>query len=271
MYQRCVRCSEGIKKVIGDFKPEIAVVLGSGLGGFAESIDIRFSVDYKDISDFPVSTVTGHSGKFLFGFYGKKPIAVANGRVHCYEGYTSLEAVMPVRVLRLLGVDTLILTNAAGGINDGFEPGAIMLINDHISLFADSPLIGKNIDEFGTRFPDMSEVYDFNLRKKALSAAAKLNIDLKEGVYAQLKGPQYETPAEIRALGVLGADAVGMSTVIEAIAAKHAGMRICGISAITNMAAGKNISPLSHKEVIENSKIIERDFCLLLENIIDII
>lgn len=265
MYQRCLRCAESIKGIIGDFKPQVAVVLGSGLGGFADSIDLKFSVDYKDIPGFPVSTVAGHSGRFMFGFLGDKPIAVAKGRVHCYEGYTSAEAVMPIRVLKLLGVQTVILTNAAGGINESLKPGDIMLIEDHISLFADSPLKGENIDEFGTRFPDMTEVYNLDYRKIALDIP---DICLKKGIYAQLKGPQYETPAEIHALEALGADAVGMSTAIEAIAARHAGMKVCGISLITNMAAGKAKSPLSHNEVIEVSKKAEKDFCHLISEIV---
>ena len=268
MYRKCLNCAGSIKKNIGEFKPEIAVVLGSGLGFFSDSIDVKFSLNYSDIPGFPISTVKGHSGKFLFGYYGGRAVAVAKGRVHCYEGYSAAEAVMPIRVLRLLGAETVILTNAAGGINDSFNPGDIMLIRDHISLFIDSPLIGANIDELGARFPDMSGVYEPRLKKCASSVAKSLEITLKEGVYAQLKGPQYETPAEIKALEVLGADAVGMSTAVEAIAAVHAGMKVCGISVITNMAAGKTKSPLSHKEVIENSKKAEKNFCRLLDGIV---
>ncbi|MBO4693288.1 MAG: purine-nucleoside phosphorylase [Clostridia bacterium] len=268
MYQKCLACVKKIKGIIGDFVPETAVVLGSGLGGFAEGIDVKFSVNYADIPGFPVSTVKGHVGKLLFGFYNKKPIVAAQGRVHCYEGYTPAEAVIPVRVLKLLGADTIILTNAAGGINENLNPGDFMLITDHISFFADSPLTGKNIDEFGVRFPDMSAVYDRKLIDIALSEAKKLKIELKEGIYAQVKGPQYETPAEIVALSRLGAQAVGMSTAIEAIAAKHAGMRVCGISLITNMAAGIWKKPLSHNEVIESSEKAQADFCHLLQAII---
>lgn len=269
MYQKCLTCAESIKKTIGDFKSEIAVVLGSGLGAFGEAIDAEFTVDYKDIEGFPVSTVAGHKGKFIFGNYGGKRVAVLQGRVHCYEGYSAADAALPVRVLRLLGAHTLILTNAAGGINSGFKPGDIMLITDHISLFAESPLKGPNIDKFGTRFPDMSAVYDGELKNLALSVAARNGIDLKTGVYVQLKGPQYESPAEVRALGILGADAVGMSTVGEAIAAKHAGMRICGLSVIANTAVGINTKPLSHKEVIDVSKSAEKGFCTLVGGIIE--
>lgn len=268
MYERCLSCAESIKKTIGDFVPETAVVLGSGLGSFADGIDVKFSLDYKDIPGFPVSTVEGHAGAFLFGFCEGKPVAVAKGRLHIYEGYTPAEAVMPIRVLNLLGVKTVILTNAAGGINDGLKPGDLMLITDHISLFVDSPLKGANEEHFGTRFPDMSEVYDKDLVKTAFAAADKFGIPVKTGVYVQVQGPQYETPAEIRALAALGADAVGMSTVIEAIAARHAGMRVCGISAVTNVAAGKSKKPLSHKEVIENTANMEKDFCRLLDGII---
>lgn len=269
MYQKCVECAKHIRSIIGDFSPETAIVLGSGLGSFADNINVKFAVYYKDITDFPISTVKGHNGRFLFGTYKDKSIAIAQGRVHLYEGYSPAEAVMPIRVLKLLGVKALILTNAAGGINKSFKQGDLMLISDHISLFAGSPLTGANIDELGPRFPDMSEVYDRELQKAAKSVAKSAGIDLKEGIYAQVKGPQYETPAEVRALEILGADAVGMSTAIEAIAARHCSMRICGISAITNMAAGINSHPLDHSEVIKTSKAIEKDFNTLVCGIID--
>ncbi|MBR5922830.1 MAG: purine-nucleoside phosphorylase [Clostridia bacterium] len=269
MYNECLCCAESIRKTTGDFKPEIAVVLGSGLGGFADSVDAEFSVKYADIPGFPTTTVAGHGGRFVFGYLAGKPIAVALGRVHCYEGYTAAQAVMPVRVLKLLGVKTVILTNAAGGINTDFKPGELMLITDHISLFCESPLIGENAEQFGERFPDMSEVYGGGLKDAALKAAEKLGINLHRGVYAQVKGPQYETPAEVRMLSRLGADAVGMSTAIEAIAARHAGMNVCGISLITNMAAGIKKEPLSHREVLESSAAGEKDFCALLSAIIE--
>lgn len=268
MYSKCLACTESIKKTIGDFCPETALVLGSGLGGFALSTDVKFSVDYSSLPGFPVSTVPGHCGKFLFGLYGGKPVAIAQGRVHLYEGYLPEEAVMPVRVLKLLGAKTLILTNAAGGINSSLNPGDVMLINDHISLFVKSPLAGENADEFGARFPDMTEVYDRQLQNVAVSAAKKCGVNLKTGVYAQVEGPQYETPAEIRALENLGADAVGMSTAIEAIAARQCGIRVCGLSVITNMAAGKNKRPLSHDEVIETAKKTETDLFTLIGGII---
>ena len=268
MYRKCLACAEFIKKIIGDFKPEIAVILGSGLGGFSRTINVEFTVDYKDIPGFPVSAVSGHNGRLIFGTCAGKRIVEAEGRVHYYEGYTAAETAMPVRVLKLLGAKTVILTNAAGGINNDFKPGNIMLFEDHISLFAESPLSGKNIDEFGTRFPDMTAVYDAELKNIAVAAATRLGIELKSGVYAQVKGPQYETPAEIRVLELLGADAVGMSTAAEAIAARHAGMRVCALSVITNMAAGKSTGALNHTEVIESSKRAEKDFSALLGEII---
>lgn len=268
MYERCLECAKRIKEMIGGFAPEVAVISGSGLGGFADETDVKFSVDYADLPGFPVSTVKGHSGRFVFGLLRGKPAAVAQGRVHLYEGYGPAEAVMPVRVLKLLGAKTLILTNAAGGINKDFKPGDIMLITDHISFFTDSPLSGANIDEFGTRFPDMTEVYDNKLNEIALAAAKERGTDLKSGVYAQVKGPQYETPAEIRALAALGADAVGMSTAIEAIAARHAGIRVCGFSVITNMAAGINKTPLSHGEVIESAGKAQKDLYAVIGELI---
>ena len=268
MYQRCVSCADYIKNVIGDFVPETAVVLGSGLGGFAGKIDVLFTVEYKDIPGFPVSTVSGHRGRFLFGICAGKKIAVAEGRVHTYEGYSSAESVIPVRVFKLLGVKNLILTNAAGGINKDFKPGDIMLITDHIGFFIDSPLKGANIEEFGTRFPDMTNAYDKELRSLALRSAEGCGIKLKQGVYAQLKGPQYETPAEVTALSVLGADAVGMSTAIETVAACHAGLKVCGFSVIANVAVNIESKPLSHNEVVENSKKAEGDLCKLLSSVI---
>ena len=269
MYERCLAYAESIRKITGGFTAQTAAILGSGLGGFTDGMKVEYSVDYKDIPGFPVSTVPGHRGRFVFGLLNGKAVAAAQGRLHCYEGYTPAEAVIPVRVFKLLGVKNVILTNAAGAVNSGFNTGELMLITDHIALFAESPLTGKNYGEFGVRFPDMSEVYSRDLINAALSAAGDLKITLRQGVYAQLKGPQYETPAEIRALSVLGADAVGMSTAIEAIAAKHAGMRVCGISSITNMAAGICGGHLSHEEVIKNSAAVQKDFCALLGALIE--
>ena len=234
-----------------DFKPEIALVLGSGLGGFAEKIDVKQTLDYKDIPDFPVSTVWGHAGKFVFGYCDGVPVAVMQGRVHMYEGYTPQEAVLPLRLLQRLGAKVLFLTNAAGGIQPGMKAGEFMLITDQISSFVPSPLRGENIDALGVRFPDMSEIYSQRLQKIIRKVAVNADIPLKEGVYVQTAGPAYESPAEIRMFRLLGADAVGMSTAIEAIAARHCGMEICGISCISNLAAGISPHPLSHEEVKE--------------------
>ena len=232
-----------------NFRPEIALVLGSGLGGFAEKIDVKQVLDYKDIPDFPVSTVWGHAGRFVFGYCDGVPVAVMQGRVHMYEGYTPQEAVLPLRLLHQLGAKVLFLTNAAGGIQPGMKAGEFMLITDQISSFVPSPLRGENIDALGVRFPDMSAIYSPRLQKIIRKVAVNADIPLKEGVYVQTAGPAYESPAEIRMFRLLGADAVGMSTAIEAIAARHCGMEICGVSCISNLAAGISPHPLSHEEV----------------------
>ncbi len=234
-----------------DFQPEIALILGSGLGGFAEKIEVKQTLDYKDIPNFPVSTVWGHAGRFVFGYCDGVPVAVMQGRVHMYEGYTPQEAVLPVRLLHQLGAKVLFLTNAAGGIQHGMRAGEFMLITDQISSFVPSPLRGENVDSLGVRFPDMSEIYSKRLQKIIRKVAVNADIPLKEGVYVQTAGPAYESPAEIRMFRLLGADAVGMSTAIEAIAARHCGMEICGISCISNLAAGISPHPLSHEEVKE--------------------
>lgn len=240
-------------KNLTDFKPKIALILGSGLGDFAKEIDIVTTIPYSDIPDFPISTVPGHKGQFVFGYIGKTPIVIMQGRVHYYEGYPISDVVLPTRIMKLLGAEVLFLTNAAGGINPDFSAGNLMLISDHISNFIPSPLIGKNIEELGTRFPDMSEVYSTELRNIVKETAKKHNIDLKSGVYIQLTGPNFETPAEIRMCRALGADAVGMSTVCEAMAARHMGMKIVGVSVISNMAAGISKNPLTHEEVQETA------------------
>lgn len=232
-----------------DFKPKIAAILGSGLGDYAENIEKECEISYSDIPGFPTSTVQGHAGKFIFGYLNDIPVIMMQGRVHYYEGYDIQDVVLPIRVMRMLGAETLVLTNAAGGINQTFKSGDFMLIKDHISSFVPSPLRGENIDELGTRFPDMSSVYDKELRANILSSASEKGITPHEGVYVQTPGPNYETPAEIRMYSLLGADAVGMSTACEAISARHTGMRIAGISCISNMAAGISKVPLSHEEV----------------------
>lgn len=232
-----------------DFQPKVALVLGSGLGDLAEQIQIVSSIDYSEIDGFPQSTVIGHKGRFVFGYIDTTPVVIMQGRVHYYEGYTMEEVVLPIRLMHAMGADILFLTNAAGGLGDNFECGDLMLITDHIGCFVPNPLLGKNEDTLGTRFPDMSSVYDKELQEVILSASEKLNISMKKGVYLQLTGPSYETPAEIQMCKMLGASAVGMSTVVEAIVANHMKMKICGISFISNLAAGINKSPLSHEEV----------------------
>lgn len=247
-----------------NFEPEIAIVLGSGLGDFAEQINIEYCIDYNTIPHFPVSTVEGHSGKFVFGTLEDKKIVAMQGRVHYYEGYDAETVVLPIRLLHLLGAKTLILTNAAGGVNLSFTPGDLMLITDHIASFMPSPLRGKNKDALGARFPDMSNVYARALCDKIRAAAQAQSINLKEGVYLQFPGPAYETPAEIYMARTLGADAVGMSTAIEAMAAKHCGMQVCGISCITNMASGILDTPLSHEEVKETANKASDTFTRLM-------
>ena len=253
VYQKLLRCYESVQKKFEftKFTPGVAIVLGSGLGDYADDIEVVGEVDYHDIEGFPVSTVPGHAGKFIFGYVGDVPVVCMKGRVHYYEGYPITDVVLPTRLMKLMGAKILFLTNACGGINPEFKAGDFMLIEDHISVFAPNPLIGENIDELGTRFPDMSHVYDEELREIIRKAAKEKGIELKEGVYCQFTGPSFESPAEIRMAGKLGADAAGMSTVVEAIAANHMGMRICGISFVSNLAAGISPNPLTHEEVQE--------------------
>ena len=250
VYKKLMRCYVDVRKRTV-FVPKVAVVLGSGLGDYAEDIRVEYELPYSEIEGFPVSTVPGHAGKFIFGYIDQVPVACMKGRVHYYEGYPVSDVVLPVRLLKLMGAEILFLTNAAGGVNTSFHAGDLMLIRDHISAFAPNPLIGPNIDELGPRFPDMSKVYDRELQKLIAGKAKENHIYLQEGVYAQMTGPSYESPAEIRMLRMLGCDAVGMSTVVEAIAANHMGMKICGVSCISNLAAGMSENPLSHKEVQE--------------------
>lgn len=249
-YDRLISCLKCVQDKV-DFHPKIAIVLGSGLGNYGENIDVRYTVNYTDIDHFPVSTVAGHQGRFLFGYIENVPVVVMQGRVHYYEGYTMQDVVLPIRLMHLMGAEILFLTNASGGVNETFAPGNLMMITDQISQFVPSPLIGQNIDELGTRFPDMSHIYDEDLQKILRQTADDLGILLREGVYLQFAGPNYETPAEIRMSRILGADAVGMSTACEATAANHMGMKICGVSCISNMAAGINAKALNHKEVQE--------------------
>lgn len=252
VYERLCKCYESLRKKV-DFVPKVALILGSGLGSLAEEIQVVQSLDYNEIDDFPVSTVPGHKGRFVFGYMGEVPVVIMQGRVHYYEGYSMNDVVLPVRLMKMMGAEFLFLTNAAGGVNYKFQAGDFMLITDQISSFIPSPLLGENIEELGPRFCDMSEVYDKELQNIIKGTANELGISLQEGVYVQFTGPAYETPAEIRMVRILGGDAVGMSTVCEAIAANHMGMKICGISCISNLACGMTENPLSHTEVQETA------------------
>ena len=245
-------------------RPKTGLILGSGLGDFCDLLENVTEVPFSDIPDFPVATVAGHTGAFLFGTYQGTPVAVLRGRIHCYEGYTPQEVVMPVRLMAMLGVKTVILTNAAGGVNKAYKPGALMLLEDHINFCGANPLTGPNLDQLGPRFPDMSDVYCRQLRERVQELALAEQIPLEQGIYLMYGGPSYETPAEIRAFRTLGADAVGMSTVPEAIAANHCGMRVLGISCITNMAAGILPQKLSHAEVVEAAALAKPRFIRLL-------
>lgn len=250
-YERLQKCYECFKAKIS-FVPDIALILGSGLGDYADTIKQEAILEYKDIEGFPVSTVAGHKGRFVFGYVGDVKVVVMQGRVHYYEGYSMEDVVLPVRLMKLMGAKVLFLTNASGGVNFDYSAGDFMLISDQICM-APSPLIGENLDELGPRFPDMSDIYDRELRKTVRDTAASLGIKLREGVYIQLTGPNYESPAEIRMVRTLGADAVGMSTACEAIAANHCGLKTVGISCVSNLACGMTDKPLSHAEVQETA------------------
>lgn len=250
MQKKVESCVQQIRERT-DFVPKVALVLGSGLGALADEISIQMSLSYEELEGFPVSTVAGHNGRFVFGYIGSVPVVIMQGRVHYYEGYAMSDVVLPIRVMRLLGAEILFLTNAAGGISDKLEPGDLMLLTDQISSFVPSPLIGANVDAWGERFPSMDTIYDLSLRDVLRETAETCSVPLKEGVYLQTTGPCYESPAEVRMFGTAGADAVGMSTVVEAIVARHMGMRVCGISCISNMAGGTAKEPLSHDEVKE--------------------
>ena len=267
VYEKLLRCYECYKSKV-DFEPRVAVVLGSGLGNFARTVDVKAELPYSEIEGFPVSTVPGHAGKFIFGYINEIPVVLMQGRVHYYEGYPITDVVLPARLMKMMGAKILFLTNASGGINPAFHAGSLMLIRDHISLFAPNPLIGPNIDELGTRFPDMSHVYDEDLQEIIRGTAKENDIELFEGVSAQLTGPSFESPAEIKMLHKMGASAVGMSTVVEAIAANHMGMKICGVSCVSNLAAGMNSAPLTHEEVQEAANAVAPKFeKLLVESI----
>lgn len=251
-----------------DFSPLVALVLGSGLGDFAQQLKVESEIAYAELSDFPVSTVSGHEGKFIFGYLGDVPVVCMKGRVHYYEGYSMSDVVLPIRLMGLLGAKILFLTNASGGLNESFHAGDLMMITDHVSIFVPNPLIGPNAQTLGTRFPDMTHVYDKALCEILREAAKESDVPLQEGVYTQLTGPSYESPAEIKLLRTLGTDAVGMSTVVEAIAANHMGLKICGVSCICNMAAGMTGKPLSHQEVKEAADAASKSFTKLVSRAI---
>lgn len=263
------RAGDYIKGLLGGRKvPEICIVLGSGLGPLANTCEEYFSVPYSDIPDFPKSTAPGHAGKLIAGSLSGKDVFMMNGRFHYYEGYPIETVIFYIRVLGMIGVKTLILTNAAGGIKSDMVPPEFIAIEDHLTFFIESVLRGPNIEEFGTRFPDQSAVYDKELIALLEDCAKDLGIKVSRGIYAYMKGPQYETPAEIRALRTLGADCVGMSTVPEAVCASHMGIRVLGMSCITNMAAGINKGPLSEKEVLDTAAAASEQSCALIKELI---
>lgn len=270
MEDRLLKCKKIIREKT-NFIPEIAIVLGSGLGNYAEKMEIVTEISYTEIEGFPVSTVAGHDGKFLFGYIGEKAVVMMKGRVHYYEGYEMEDVVLPIRLMKMLGAKMLILTNAAGGIDSSYVSGDLMLIEDQITSFVSSPLRGQNLESLGTRFPDMSSIYDQELKDIAKKIAHKQGLDLKQGVYLQTQGPNYESPAEIKMYAACGAHAVGMSTACEAVAAKHMGMKILGISCISNMAAGILDQPLNHLEVQETANKIQSTFEKLISGIVEAI
>lgn len=271
MYDKVIESANYIKNNFDDFRPKIAVILGSGLGNLIESLENKQFIYYKDIPHFPQVTVEGHEGRLVYAHINGTDVLVMQGRFHYYEGYTMKEVTYPVYVMKLLGIEKLIITNACGGINTTFKPGDFMLIKDFINLFGDNPLIGINDERFGPRFPDMSEPYKSDLINKAKASAAELGIECKEGVYAGFMGPYYETAAEIVAIGRQGADAVGMSTVPETIAANYLGISVLGIACITNMATGIQKCKHSHKRVLETAEKLSDSLCKWLIKIIQAI
>lgn len=266
------KAAEYIKSKISDLNlvPKTGIILGSGLGELAQEIE-GISIPYSDIPGFRTSSVQGHEGSLVIGNLCGKAVVAMKGRFHFYEGHSMSDVIFPIRVMKLLGIEQLIVTNAAGGVNTGFRPGDLMLINDHINMLGTNPLIGKNFDELGPRFPDMSQAYNKDLLRIAKNVANELGIEVKEGVYTAVTGPCYETPAEVRMLRTLGADAVGMSTVPEVITANHMKLKVLGISCITNMACGILDKPLSHDEVIETTNTVKLNFSKLIKTIISLI
>lgn len=267
-YKLLKEAYDSFKKKI-PYVPEIAITLGSGLGDFVNNLKIDFAIDYAKIKNFPKATNSNHKGRFIFTKINGKKVLIMQGRIHMYEGYSAVEAVRPVRLLSMMGVKKLIITNAAGTVNKKYRPGDIMIIKDHISFFIPNPLLGENVEELGTRFPDMTDDYDNDMIKAIKKSAVKNKIKLKEGVYCQLMGPSYETKEEVKLLAKLGADAVGMSTVIEVIAAHHAGLKIAGISVITNMGTGLSKKKLSDDDVRETASKISSKFEKLLKGTLE--
>lgn len=265
-----MKIQKAINEILNIYKitPEIGLVLGSGLGEMAEELEDRIVIPYKNIPGFPLSTVEGHAGNLVFGKISDKHIVAMQGRFHYYEGYSMQEVTFPIRIMAKLGIESLIVTNAAGGINERFKAGDLMIIEDMLNLQGDNPLIGANLDDFGVRFPDLSQAFNKEMQNTILKCAIKNNITLKKGVYAAMSGPSFETPAEIRMLRRLGADAVGMSTVPEVIVARHSGIKVLGISCISNMAAGILQQPLNHKEVIETTNQVKDLFKKLIRETI---
>jgi len=249
-------------------QPVVGIVLGSGLGSFTDEMNIELEIPYKDVPQFPISTVEGHSGKLIFGELGGKKVVAMAGRFHFYEGYTSQEVVFPIRVMKFLGIETVLLSNAAGGVNSSFKVGDLMIIKDHVSLFAVNPLLGKNIDAFGPRFPDMSEPYKKDLIASAKAIALAAGIQVQEGVYCGVTGPTFETRAEYKLLHIIGGDAVGMSTVQEVIAAVHMGMRVFAISVITDIGIREDENTITHAEVLQAAKEAEPKLTLIFKELI---
>lgn len=267
MYEKVTESVKFIESKV-NLKPKVGVILGSGLGGLVDVIKDKQYIDYKDIPNFPQSTVKGHEGRLVFGTIDGVEVMAMQGRFHYYEGYSMKEVTYPVFVMKLLGIEKMIVTNACGGINTDFEPGTLMIINDFINLMGDNPLMGANDERFGVRFPDMSEPYKLDLIAKAKQVADELNVEYKEGVYAGFMGPYYETAAEIRAIATMGADAVGMSTVPETIVANYLGLDVLGISCITNMATGIQKHKHSHERVVETAQRASVNLCKWVEKFI---
>lgn len=268
-FDKVLEAKNYLIKEIGNRKIDLGIVLGSGLGFFADYLEDKVAISFKDIPNFGTSRVVGHSNRIIVGNLKGKRVLVMEGRIHYYEGFSMKEVTLPIRVMKELGINKLILTNSAGGI--GIKPGTLMLIEDHLDLFCPNPLLGENVEEQGTRFPDMSEVYSKKLINKLISVNENLGVNLDRGVYSYLTGPSYETPFDIKVLGKLGVSAVGMSTVPEAIVASHCGMEVLGISCITNLAAGISNNPLTHEEVVETTNRVSKDFVKLLTAIVEVI